>query len=138
LPRPGRDIAAAAPGGRLEAFAAFRTPTRSRTSWRSPITSPIAAFEGALGVCRKRHASVAEARDDVLEFLKIADIRTVGITWLDAEVALEAFARYGKGRRHPAQLNLGDCRAYEAAKNHGTSLLFKGDDFSKTDIRPAT
>jgi uncharacterized protein with PIN domain len=35
---------------------------------------------------------------------------------------------------HPAQLNLGDCFAYAVAKNHRTALLFKGEDFDKTDI----
>ena len=96
---------------------------------RSPITSPIAIFEAALAVCRKRHASVAEAQEDVLEFLGIAGVRTVSITGKEAEVALDAFARYGKGRGHPAQLNLGDCFAYAVAKIHQTPLLFEGDDF---------
>lgn len=104
---------------------------------RLPITSPIAVFEAVLGICRKHHASVAEARVDVQEFLAAADIRTVSITDKEAETALEAFARYGKGRGHPAQLNMGDCFAYATAKNHRASLLFKGEDFNKTDIRPA-
>jgi uncharacterized protein with PIN domain len=55
-----------------------------------------------------------------------------------AETALSAFARYGKGRGHPAQLNLGDCFAYAVAKNHRRVLLFKGDDFDKTEIRVAS
>jgi len=101
---------------------------------RSPITSPIAIFEAALGVCRKRHASVDEAEEDVREFLGLAGIRTVPLTEKETETALAAFSRYGKGRGHPAQLNLGDCFAYAVAKNHRTSLLFKGDDFDKTDI----
>ena len=106
-------------------------------SARSPITSPIAIFEAALGICRKRHASVEEAEADVREFLEVAAIRAVSITETEAETALAAFSRYGKGRGHPAQLNLGDCFAYAVAKNHRTALLFKGDDFSKTDIAPA-
>ena len=105
---------------------------------RSPITSPIAIFEAALGICRKRHASVEEAEHDVREFLQMAAIRAVAITEKEAEAALVAFSRYGKGRGHPAQLNLGDCFAYAMAKNHRTALLFKGEDFDKTDIRPAT
>ena len=56
------------------------------------------------------------------------------ITDAEAETALVAFSRYGKGRGHPAQLNLGDCFAYAVAKNHRTALLFKGADFDKTDI----
>ena len=102
---------------------------------RSPITSPVAEFEATLGVCRKRHASVAEAQEDVLEFLGTAGVRTVSITAKEAETALDAFSRYGKRRGHPAQLNLGDCFAYAVAKTYRTVLLFKGEDFGKTDIR---
>jgi ribonuclease VapC len=104
---------------------------------RAPITSPIAIFEAALGLCRKRHASVEEARADVLELIAIAGMAIVPITQDEAEIALAAFGRYGKGRGHPAQLNLGDCFAYAAARNHEAPLLFKGDDFAKTDIEPA-
>src|SRR5271170_2289541 len=98
------------------------------------ITSAVAVFEAALGVCRKRHASVAEAQADVNEFLAVAGVRTVTIGDREAATALDAFARYGKGRGHPAQLNLGDCFAYAVAKNHEALLLFKGDDFGMTDI----
>jgi ribonuclease VapC len=106
-------------------------------SARSPITSPIAVFEAVLGVCRKRHASVEEAGEDVREFLGVAGVRAVSITETEAETALAAFSRYGRGRGHPAQLNLGDCFAYAMAKNHRTALLFKGEDFGKTDISAA-
>ena len=104
---------------------------------RSPITSPIAMFEAALGICRKRHASVGEAEADVREFLELAGIRAVPITEREAATALAAFSRYGTGRGHPAQLNLGDCFAYAIAKNHRAALLFKGEDFDKTDIAVA-
>ena len=104
---------------------------------RAPITSAVAVFEATLGVCRKRHASVAEAQTDVEEFLTMAGVRTVSITAREAYAALDAFSRYGKGRGHPAQLNMGDCFAYAVAKTYGTALLFKGDDFSKTDIQSA-
>jgi ribonuclease VapC len=53
-----------------------------------------------------------------------------------ARLAREAFKRYGKGR-HPAKLNFGDCMAYALAKETGEELLFKGDDFSLTDITAA-
>ncbi len=106
-------------------------------SAQSPITSPIAIFEAALGICRKRHASVEEAEQDVGEFLGLAGVQTVPVTDLEAHTALAAFSRYGKGRGHPAQLNLGDCFAYAVAKNYRKALLFKGEDFDKTDLRPA-
>ncbi len=53
-----------------------------------------------------------------------------------AEIARLAFLRFGKGR-HPARLNWGDCASYALAKKYNIPLLFKGDDFAKTDIIPA-
>lgn len=53
-----------------------------------------------------------------------------------ASVALGAWQRFGNGR-HPAALNLGHCFAYAVAKIAGAPLLFKGDDFTKTDIAHA-
>ncbi|HEY2873088.1 MAG TPA: type II toxin-antitoxin system VapC family toxin [Reyranella sp.] len=102
-----------------------------------PITSPIAVFEATLALCRIRHAAVEEAAADVNEFLTIASIRCVPITAEQTRAALDAFARYGKGRGHPAQLNLGDCFAYAVARDQNARLLFKGDDFSQTDIESA-
>jgi ribonuclease VapC len=105
---------------------------------RAPITSPLALFEATAGLCRKRHARVEDAEADVRAFLKAARIRVVAITDRETETALGAFSRYGKGRGHPAQLNLGDCFAYAVAKNYRTPLLFKGEDFDQTDIRSAS
>ena len=53
-----------------------------------------------------------------------------------ARVARMAFLRFGKGR-HPARLNFGDCASYALAKAHNVPLLFKGDDFARTDIAAA-
>jgi ribonuclease VapC len=103
----------------------------------APITSPIAIFEAVLGICRKRHASVEEVEADVREFLRLAGVRTVPVSEEEAATALGAFSRYGKGRGHPAQLNLGDCFAYAVTRNHRTTLLFTGNDFSRTDIQSA-
>ena len=54
-----------------------------------------------------------------------------------AEVAFDAYRRYGKGAGHRAGLNYGDCFAYALARHLGLPLLFKGDDFPHTDIRSA-
>ncbi|MGH6992378.1 MAG: type II toxin-antitoxin system VapC family toxin [Caulobacteraceae bacterium] len=51
-----------------------------------------------------------------------------------AAIAVDAFRRFGKGR-HPANLNLGDCFSYALSKATGEPLLYKGEDFSRTDIR---
>ena len=53
-----------------------------------------------------------------------------------ARLAGEAFLRFGKGR-HPACLNFGDCASYALARKYNVPLLFKGADFTKTDIVPA-
>ena len=103
----------------------------------APVTSPIAVFEATLGLCRIRHAAVEEAAADVAEFLSVAAIRCLPIASEEADTALVAAARYGKGRGHPAQLNLGDCFAYAMARNRRIALLFKGNDFTKTDIESA-
>lgn len=52
------------------------------------------------------------------------------------EAARTAFLRFGKGR-HPAGLNLGDCASYALAKHRSLPLLFKGDDFARTDLQSA-
>lgn len=53
-----------------------------------------------------------------------------------AFLAHRAYQRFGKGTGHPAKLNLGDCAAYALAKSASLPLLFKGGDFSQTDIDP--
>jgi len=63
-------------------------------------------------------------------------IEIVPLTANHAAHARRAFRRYGKGQ-HLARLNLGDCFAYALAKASGEPLLFKGEDFSKTDIAVA-
>ena len=51
--------------------------------------------------------------------------------------AVDAFDRFGKAKGHPAKLNICDCMAYAVARHHAVPLLYKGDDFSRTDIAPA-
>jgi ribonuclease VapC len=101
-------------------------------------TTPVAIYEAVLGVSRKRQWSVAEAEAHVRDFLEAAGVVVQPIQPETAHVALQAFARYGKGRGHAAHLNLGDCFIYAQAKLVGASLLYKGDDFSKTDIESAS
>jgi ribonuclease VapC len=63
-----------------------------------------------------------------------AGVEVVPITDDVARAAVAAFARYGKGRGHPARLNLADCLICAAAKAAGAPLPFTGDDFSRADI----
>lgn len=101
-------------------------------------TSALAVFETATAVCRKRRVSLTVAERDVRDVLQAAAIEIVPITSDDGHAALAAFARFGKGQGHPAQLNMGDCFAYGCAKTRGVPLLFVGNDFSRTDITSAT
>ena len=55
----------------------------------------------------------------------------------EIEIASHAFASYGKGSGHPAQLNFGDLFAYALAKSRDIPLLFKGNDFAQTDVKSA-
>ena len=66
-------------------------------------------------------------------FISKAQISLVSVDPDHAYIARNAFRQYGKGR-HPAGLNFGDCFAYALAKALGEPLLFKGDDFTQTDI----
>jgi ribonuclease VapC len=68
--------------------------------------------------------------------MAVGDLDVVAFDTGQAEIALDAWRRYGKGR-HPAGLNLGDCAAYALAKLTNQPLLFKGGDFAKTDIAEA-
>jgi ribonuclease VapC len=72
---------------------------------------------------------------DELFRLPMIDIVAVGVAEMDAAYA--AFVLYGRGSGHPAGLNFGDVFSYALAKVRGLPLLFKGDDFARTDIRPA-
>lgn len=65
-----------------------------------------------------------------------ADIALEPVTQSQARIAATAYRDYGRGL-HPAGLNFGDCFAYALAKDKGEPLLFKGDNFARTDIEPA-
>ncbi len=71
------------------------------------------------------------------EFLRVAKLIVEPVTERQARIAREAYRDFGKGSGHPAALNFGDCFAYALAKSAGEPLLFKGSDFSKTDVTPA-
>ena len=67
--------------------------------------------------------------------LFIGDLSLEILPWTNAlaDLAADALLRFGKGR-HPAKLNFGDCMAYALAKSLDAPLLFKGDDFPRTDV----
>ena len=80
-------------------------------------------------------ARVGEAGGRELDLLvHKASIEVVAVDAEQAELARDAYRRFGKGR-HPAGLNYGDCFSYALSQSVGEPLLFKGDDFRKTDVK---
>jgi ribonuclease VapC len=84
-------------------------------------------------VLRRRHGMLAAHR--FWRFVQLEnDFEIVPFDESQARVALSAFDRYGKGINSKARLNLSDCAAYALAKSSNCPLLFKGGDFSQTDV----
>jgi ribonuclease VapC len=96
-------------------------------------THPVSIYEAALAIARSWRSSPGEAEADVNLLLAGSDLRVLPIGPDEAAAALDAFAKYGKGR-HAAKLNMGDCFSYACAKLRGMPLLYKGDDFALTDL----
>lgn len=97
------------------------------------LYSAVAQWETIIALCRSFAFEPVAAREAVEDFLKSHDFEMVPIGEDEARLSFEAARRYGRGR-HPAALNMGDCFAYACAKSHGAALLYKGDDFAKTDL----
>jgi ribonuclease VapC len=102
----------------------------------APVRRVSAASFLETGMVLRRDES--GARQELFEELIVAlRLSIAPVTELHARTALEAFRIYGKGRGHSAGLNFGDCLAYALAKVLSEPLLFKGNDFSQTDIESA-
>jgi ribonuclease VapC len=78
--------------------------------------------------------SAAAADGLVTRLLREADITVVPITEEVGHTAVAAFERYGRGRGAGGLLNFGGCLSYACAKAHGARMLFKGHDFTQTDV----
>ncbi len=79
---------------------------------------------------------IASRRVD--DFFKTARISIEAVTPIHAQIARHAYRDFGRGSGHPAKLNFGDCFAYALAKTMDEPLLFKGNDFTHTDITSVT
>jgi ribonuclease VapC len=98
------------------------------------FTSALVVLEAAMRLSTMLAANPVTVAEAIATFLTEAEIDIVPIDGDDAKLAVQAFATYGKGRGHPAQLNLADCLSYACAKGRGIPLLYKGNDFSHTDL----
>jgi ribonuclease VapC len=107
--------------GRI-AYAIVNAPER--------IMSAANVVESGIVMQARRGDEAARDLDLLLAKLRI---EIVAVSAKQASLARKAFRRFGRGR-HPARLNFGDCFAYALAKDSPGPLLFKGNDFSQTDI----
>lgn len=89
-----------------------------------------------IGIVLRRDAT-AQRRAAFDEMRRLFSIKIEPVTEEQAYVALDAYDRFGKGTGHPAGLNYGDCFSYALAKQSGEPLLFKGNDFTHTDLEAA-
>jgi ribonuclease VapC len=88
-------------------------------------------LEAAIVIDASRDPIASRRYDDRL---RAAEIAVEPVTQEQARLGREAYRDFGKGSEHPAQLNFGDCFAYALAKATGEPLLYKGDDFARTDV----
>ena len=96
-------------------------------------TSPVVVFETIASFMSRKKIPLAEAELRLGGILAEANVTVMDITPEIGRLALDAFERCGKGRGHPAQLNMGDCFAYACARSKGVPLLYKGEDLASTD-----
>ena len=96
------------------------------------LISAATVLEAAMAI-KSRFGEAGGANLDL--WLYKAGVDVVAVTAEHADRARRAWRRSGKGR-HPAGLNYGDCFSYALARLSGEPLLFKGDDFSQTDVSP--
>ena len=98
------------------------------------ITSPMSVTEATIRFASKKEITIPESQELVSELLTALKVQNISITPEIGNKAVRAYAQYGKGTGHGAKLNLGDVFSYACAKAYRVPLLYKGNDFAKTDL----
>jgi ribonuclease VapC len=96
--------------------------------------SAVSYVEAAVVIDASKSPVASRRFDDLFREAKLS---IEPVTEEQARIAREAYRDFGKGSKHRAGLNFGDCFAYALAKTSGEPLLFKGNDFRHTDVSPA-
>ena len=96
--------------------------------------SAASYLETAIVLDKHRDAVLSAKLDELIED---SDIVIEPVTDSQAKIARQAYRDFGKGSGHPAGLNFGDCFSYALARDKREPMLWKGDDFGHTDLRPA-
>jgi ribonuclease VapC len=100
---------------------------------QSRYTSPVVRLEATMVLATRLNVAPSRAQTLFDAFRNETAVVEVPIDERIGALAVACFETYGKGR-HPAQLNLADCLSYACAKALDARLLFKGEDFAKTDV----
>ncbi len=111
-----------------------RSCAKAIASARSRRVSAVNYVEAAVVIDGSRDPVASRRFEDLF---RAAQVVIEAVTEAQARIAREAYRDFGKGSGHPAGLNFGDCFAYALAKVTGEPILFKGDDFTHTDLTPA-
>lgn len=107
--------------------------------------SPIVKFEATMGLARKRFEPtkgnpkpspevIEQSRQTIEEFVKSLGAQEISISADIGKLAIKAAATYGKAIGHKADLNFGDCFTHACTKAYRLDLLYKGNDFTFTDL----
>ena len=108
--------------------------------------SPLVRLEATLALARTMSSSavanrplaksmvIANAAKRVEELFDRIEANEIAVSPEIGRLAVVACASFGKAAGHPAGLNFGECFAYACAKSLGVPLIYKGDDFAKTDL----
>lgn len=107
------------------------------------FVSPLVRFEASVALARSRSGQqsmpsaeqISIAEQSVDQFCQIIQARDVTITSKTGKLALNAAKTYGKIVGHDAALNFGDCFTYGCAASLECKIVYKGNDFAKTDMR---
>jgi ribonuclease VapC len=99
-----------------------------------PRISAVSYVEAGVVIDGSRDPIASRRFDELIEAAQIA---IEPVTEAQARIARQAYRDFGKASGHPAKLNFGDCFSYALAKSEGEPLLFKGQDFSRTDVKSA-
>jgi len=110
------------------------TDFANRIKTATCCTSALVILESVMRLSTKLRIDPIKVEALVHRLLDEGEITLAPMDAATAGLAVQAFADYGKGRGHPAQLNLADCLSYACAKSLGIPLLYKGNDFCYTDL----
>jgi ribonuclease VapC len=95
------------------------------------LISTFSVLEASFVIASRKGDAGLQQLNQFLQFIKVEQ---KSLTATQVSLATEAWLKFGKGR-HPASLNIGDCCTYALSKETNEPLLFKGNDFSQTDLK---